>query len=343
MKRLLSLLSLLSLLAVAASAPAASVETFVLSVGGESRLIPPFGCSVFAAPAPVMNFFGAVPPGIPTEGLAACQVAGDFRHQLAAAGPIADATALNTSFNTGLAVPNTFQGAASAAAQSGVLAATAQARFTGPGNGFIVEGSNGFGKFNESFTLTSPSHVNGTAGMLVFGVSLVGAIQVANAAPAYAVGDVELRYQQDAGPIYNLLRAQHDGTTPFIATTTQVSNTIGDVVSGFTLGARSIAGAGQIETFALPFVFGTPFDFTLGLLGMSVPGPGGEAQSQFNTWVSRIAPSVGGVPVVDFSVFAASGTLYGAGGVLAVPELPSAWLLGLGALTLLLRGRAVAP
>ena len=331
-----------ALLACGAGAHAASVETFVMSVGGESRLIPPFGCSTFGAPAPVMQFFGAMPPGVPTEGLATCQVAGTFRHQVAPAGPIGDSTALNTTFNNTQPVPNTFQGDASASASSGRLAATAHAAFTGPSNSFTVEGSNAFGKFNETFTLHSPTHADGTAGLLVFGIQLAGEVRAAETSPFYAWADVELRYQHNGGPIFTAMRASTDGTTPFIATLSEVSNTVGAVVNGFTLAPRSVSGAGEISTLALPFVFGTPFDFTLGLLAAGVPATDGISTSTFEAFISRIAPTVNGQAVTDFSVLAASGTPYGAGGVGAVPEAPAAWLFAAGGLALLARRRYAA-
>ncbi len=319
---------------LASPAAAASVESFVMTVGGQSMLIPPFGCSTYAVPAPVTSFFGVIGSSVPVDGLGTCQVAGSIRHQVAAAGPISDTSTLNVAFNTHLPSHNTFQGTAAGAAQSGVLAASATALFTGPSNSAIVQGATAFGKFSDSFTLTSASVANGTAGMLVFGVTLAGALHSQPTLPSYAMSAVELRYQLDAGPVYNLFRAQHDGSNPFATGTAGSASTVGDVLSGFTLGARSISGAGQVYTYAMPFVFGTPFDFTLGLAAWSAPGRDGAGQVDFSAWVSRIAASVGGVPVTDFGVVAASGTPYGSGGVLPVPELPPAWLLAVGALFL---------
>ena len=319
---------------VGALATAAPVETFVMAVGGQSTLIPPFGCATFIAPSPVLDYFGALPPGLPTDGLATCKVAGGFNHQTAAGGVLNDATALSVIFNGGA---NSFTGSAAANAQSGKIGAKADGTFTGPSNSFIVEGANAFGKYTDPLTLHSPTVPDGTPGFATLGITVHGSLAVAVTGTA----DVEVRYQQAGGPIFNLIRAQLNGAAPFVATTNGVSLTVGDVLDGFTLGAGVIAGTGQINTLALPMVFGTPFDFTLGILAVASPSTNGTTTTDFfaSAQVTKIEATANGQAVTDFSVTAGSGTPYDANGVVLagpgqVPEPSVLLLLGAGPVAL---------
>jgi hypothetical protein len=118
-----------------------------------------------------------------------------------------------------------------------------------------------------------------------------------------------VKYQQNTGPIFNLMRAFVDQRfAPFMTPT----------AAGFTLTPTSISGSDQFSTFSLPIVYGTPFDFTLGLLASSMPGIGGPISADFNmgaqlTQIEAFDSS--GQPVVDFVITSGSGTGYGAGGV----------------------------
>jgi len=87
---------------------------------------------------------------------------------------------------------------------------------------------------------------------------------------------------------------------------------------GFTVTASSISGSDVFNTFALPIVFGTAFDFTLGLLASSVPAVGGPIDSSFNIGAKLTgieAFDSAGQPVLDLSISSGSGTSYDVNGV----------------------------
>lgn len=240
--------------AVSPAAAAPAVETFVLAVGGQSTPTfpnpPQFACISGIAPAPVLSFFGAQGPFLPLEGLAPCNVAGDFNTTTSPTGPLSDSRWLNIPFNN--FDHNTFAGATFATADYGKVGAQATGTFTGPYSNLIVEGTEAYGKFRETFTITSPSVATGTAGTVRLKFTVDGSLSVSGPPPFSSTSDVEVNYQTDAGPIFTLLRAQvtRADLQPFISVPTAFGSQVGPgVFGGFTLAAGSVSGSREFGTF----------------------------------------------------------------------------------------------
>ena len=311
--------------AIAIEASASSVETFVMAVGGKSMVGPDFSCATFGPATTAFTFFINASVAVPTDGLAPCGIAGEFRTTTAAAGPISDTTSLSTSFN---AEPNTFSGSASAHAQSGIVGAEAHGTFTGSGNGLIVEGATSYAIFTESLNASSSNVTLSTPGTVRFTFSVDGSLSGNN-------NDVEFNYSLDGGPSYILMRAQTTGAgaTPGVATGS------GAPLPGFTLAPGSFSGADTIDSFDLPFTWGTPFDLKFGLMAVASPTSGATADVDFasTATLTGIQLFANGQPITDFTLASGSGTPYDANGVHAVPEPSSLSLMLAGATALAIR------
>lgn len=301
----LALAALLGAAALAAPAAAApSLETFVFAAGGVSSG-PLGGCTTFMAPAPVAAFFGGG-VSIPLDGLPGCNVAGGFDDATGAAGPIALSRPLSSSWST-----ESFSGTASAQSDYGHLVASGHSVFSGFTSSTTVTGAEGFGRCNDSFTITSPSVAGGQPGTIRVLVTIVGGLSTS----ANATADVELNYQVGGPSIYTMFRSQANNAiaSPYVTSLGGVG------LAGFALAPGSMSGSGQVGTFAHAIVFGTPITFNLGLFAYTVPGAASTVDSHFEAYVSGIqVTGPQGQVVTDFVATAASGTTYGPAGVTAV-------------------------
>jgi len=333
--------SLLAPLALASASPpsarAVASETFVLAIGGQSVAEPGFACTVFGPATPAIAFFSNPGPGVPIDGLDHCGIAGGFRTTTVPThGPISDTTSLSTTFNSGA---NSFVGSSLALARSGSVLARAQATFTGPANGLLVEGAQTYATFDDTLTPASPSVAPGTNGTVRLRFTVSGSMSVAGPPPFASTADVELNYRVNAGPSFVLMRAQltRADLPPFAIAGT------GAPLVGFTSGAGSFAGSGEVDTFEQPFVWGSPFDLKFGLLAAAIPGTGGTATVDFSqaATLTGIQLFANGQPVHDFAIASASGTAYTANGV-PEPGVASMLACGVAALAALAAdGRAV--
>jgi len=322
--------SLLLLSGVTASpAVAGSIETMVLSIGGQST------DSTYGPPPSFFSgmFFNSG-VGIPSVGLGPGNVAGNYRNQYASSSALSDSIALNTTFNSGL---NSFTGSAEANAQYGKVGAAANAVFTGPVQPNLLQGAEGYGIYRDTFTINSSTVASGTAGWLQFQFTVDGNLSGKGS-------DVEINYQQNlpnSTANYLLMRAgvTNQGAS-FLNTPTDT------IPSGFTVTPTSVSGSAVLDTVSLPFVYGTPFDFTFGMLAIATPSSGSTADVSFAatallTGIDVYNPV--GQPVTDFSVTSGSGTRYDANGVhiSSVPEPGSLALaligVGLASLALVVR------
>lgn len=289
-------------------ATAASLETFVLSVGGNSS--GPSGCSTFSSPAPVAAVIGPVGVAIPIGGLGPCNIAGGLTDATAPTGPITDTRALTHAWST-----INFSGDTTVMADYGNLAAESHTIYTGPTSSLTLSGAEGFGAFVDGFTITSPSVANGLSGTVTFYVTVTGGLSTSGG--GYA--DVELVYKVNAGPNTTMFRCQasNPAVNPFITS-------IGSFgLGGFTLAPGTMSGSGEVKSGATPFVFGTSFDFQLGLMAYSLPILTSTLDSDFTAVLSGIevrGPS--NQLVTDFLVTSTSGTHYGDGGITAVGDGP---------------------
>jgi len=324
----------LALLLVAAGSPgvarAASVETFVIAIAGQTEALPGFACTVFGPATPGIGFFLNATPNVPVDGLGNCGIAGGFRTTtLAGGGPLDDTRALTTAFEQ-----NTFTGSTLALARTGSVLAEAHATFTGPSNSLIAEGAASYALFEDALTATSPSVAPGTTGTIRLRFTVAGALSVAGPPPFSSTADVELNYSVGGGPSFILMRAQASRADllPF------ATSGNGAPLTGFTLAPGSFAGAGTVDALDQPITWGTPFALKFGLLAGAIPGTGATADVDFTegATLTGIQLFANGVPVHDFAIASDSGTPYDANGV---PEPAGAALVSAGTLALALVGR----
>lgn len=321
-----------SMFALSSDARAASVETFVLTVGGQSIPGPGFSCTTFGPATPGLAFFPGVSASVPTDGLVPCGIAGLFRTTTApTSGPISDSTSLSTTFNNG---QNGFVGFAAARARSGSVSARANGTFAGPFNALIVEGATSYARFTDTLTITSPNAANGSVGSIRLRFTVGGVVTVAGPPPFTSLSDVELNYSVNGSASTGLMRAQVSSATSLPSAFTGT----GAPLAGFTLSPGSFSGSGIVDSASLFFTWGTPFPFEFGLLASAIPGTGATANAQFDlgATLTGIELFAAGQPVTTFAIVAESGTSYGADGV---PEPSMSTLLGFGALALALRSR----
>ncbi len=291
----------------AAASP--SLETFVLSAGGRSAATFDPPCTGGGSPAPVYDFFGVWGVGVPTAGLDTCGIAGGLTDVTSPAGPLSDTRSLASSWP---AIPaNTFSGSATAAANYGSMSAQTHSEFAGEFTSLNVTGSDGFGIADEGFTITSPSFANGEAGTVIFRVTVTGALSTTG----YSEVGVQLFNRFNAGQSYALFNCYG-----FYATDLpNISSWSGGGLGGFALSPGAMSGSGEVTSAPTPIVFGTSFDYKLGLLIEAVSYLNSIVDSDFEATITGIeVKGPGGQPVTDFVIAAASGTPYGAGGVTTV-------------------------
>ncbi|MBK7047309.1 MAG: T9SS type A sorting domain-containing protein [bacterium] len=286
-----------------------SLDTLVLSVGGVS--VPgPAGCTSFLAPSSLIGFFGDYGLGLPVGGLAVCGVPGGVDELTSPTGPLVDERSLVNSWPNG-----SFNGTSSVAAEYGRLSSSAQANYAGDTSSLNVIGSEGFTIAADGFTITTPSFADGQAGTVVFRTTVNGSLSTTGTGTA----GLRLDYHVNAGAGVSMLRASVNGAASLPALAS-----IGNIgLDGFARTPGHLDGSGEVVTVAIPIVFGTRFEYRLGLLVYAVPALTALVQSDFDAAITAIeVKGPGGVVVSDFTVTSDSGTSYGAGGVVAVGDDP---------------------
>lgn len=298
-------LLLACLIAPAGAAP--TLEVFVLSVGGQSTWF------TYSAPQPVMDLFGPRGVGLPTNsaGLAASGIAGGYSLTSAAAGPLADANAIATpNWVTSWSPTNTFTGSSAANARYGRIGAEADGTYNGWSDSATVAGSEAFGAFRETMTVTAPSVANGTNGLIRFHLTIDGSLSSTGDA---GTAGVIVNYQHNGGSSYTLMRATADprGFGDFYPYS-------GPGRDGFSISTTAVSGSGTFPTFDLPIVFGTPFDIRFGLMAYVVPAKNNVLDVSFAGTAKLTGVEVfssGGTPVAGFEIASGSGVGYSAVGV----------------------------
>lgn len=327
--------------AFSSNASAVIVETYTQVVGGQSA------CSTFVIAPPVLSRFGAFGSGLPQGGLAACGVAGGFNLVTAPGGALNDTTSLGPTFITSGFGSGTFQGSASAKAKYGIIGAQGIASFTGATDSNTMIGADAYGRFSEALSFDpDATHPFGSVGFTQLQITIDGALTFTSlGAPSSGQGRIDLSYVQGSGPIFDIFSANAGaGGTYAASATSDVSGFVTTIVPGV---SESVSGNATVNTFLLPFLYGTPFDFDLGLLVAAGPRTQSEVDASFLATAFLSGISVfdqSGAHVNNFSITSGSGTFYDANGVhLTASEpgstqVPEPTMLSLFAFGLLLPG-----
>jgi hypothetical protein len=319
-----------------AASAAPGLDVYALTVGGNSQFGAngnPFGCSTFAPDSAAKIFGRTFEIGLPTDG-AICGVGGIVRSATAAGGSVQVAAPLAVGWGAPTD-PRTLTGNAQARAGYGNLGVRAVASYTGTSDNGTVAGAQAGARQVESLTVSGGSG-NGTYRQTF---TLDGSLFNVGRADS----EIEFGYSFGASPMRMAFRiTQQRGAVALYAdggfqpSLPGVSVT-GDLASGFT-----VAGTTTFS-FDIPIVFGVAQDVGLSLWAAILPGsnaglltPSAGDASFFSS--ARLT----GIQVLDstgqavsnFTITSGSGTLYGPGGVVAVPEPSAALLLCAGLLCL---------
>lgn len=297
-----------SFVLLASMAPMSSaqqqLETFVLTVAGNPGTVS--GCSTSSNAAPVAAYFGTTGLFVPVPGIAPCGLAGGSSSRTSATSPLSDSLSLATggSFST------------NALSRYGALHAIAHAA-----NAAVTSyrGAEAMALARDVFTITSPSVANGAAGTVQFLTTATGSLT--NTTTTVSTADVELYTRVNGVGPSLLMRAQADSglALPFLT-----ANAASGTLNGFTRANGFLSGSQVLRTNPIPFVFGTPFSFHLGLLAYaSSPGGSSTVDVDFEATLTGIeVRNASNQLVTSFVIQADSGTPYDAGG-LVTPALPT--------------------
>ncbi len=327
------------LLALAAGQPAAAAElqAYAGAVGGiASGTSGPFACAT-SGPTIGNGWFAGV--SLPTEGFAACSLGGGIDNRTAAAGPL---TAQQT-----VAAPvggGSFTGQASARADYGRLGVAASGTMTGASTSFTYRQAAGFARFQDTLTLSNPGVTAGTAGSVDFAFLIDGVLASLPNAPYSQQGDIALGIRVGSGvgnagraPWYSFMGTVVNDGTPYLR------GGGSGLPGGFVLSPGRFQGSAEVlSTANFGFRWGEPFEVEVALLTSVSPccfGSSLDAAFMSSALLTGISARAGAAAVSDFTVLSASGTAYGPGGLLPVPEPASLALWAGGLLALAARWR----
>lgn len=310
---------------VAASAPTAAAElrNYVGVVAGVAGGTGPFACAT-SGPTIFDGWFGGI--SLPTEGFAGCHLAGSISDQTAAQGTLS--ASLNTSAPVELGTA-TVQ--ASAHTTYGRLGVAASGTMTGGTSAFTYHQASGFARFEDQLTLTAPGVATGTAGAVNFAFLVDGLMSSSPHPPYTQQADVGLglRVNHRGGIFNTFMGTVINSNMPFVR-----GGSTG-LPGSFVLGPGSLSGSANVlSTANFDFQWGVPFTVEAALWAAAYPccyGASVNVDFSNTAVLSAITATAGGVGLTNFSVASASGTAYGPGGLLPVPE-PSTALLWLGGL-----------
>lgn len=288
------------------SARAANLDTFVLAVAGNSNW------STYGPPAAVQEFFGGG-VGLPTNpaGLAASGITGGYRRTTAAGPTLSDTMTLATTpINDGFGPFATFGGSAGTSVQYGKVGVESHATYTGVTTSSVVAGTEAYGIFNESMSITDPAVLAQSDGFVQLAFTIDGSLSTTG----FGTSDLEVNYQIDGSPVYTLMRAQVDARF-----NPQLGAGTGQPLPGFTVTPTSIAGKDIVGTFLMPIKFDKSFDLKFGMFAYTIPGTGShQLDVNFRNTALLTGISVfdsNRNPLSNFTIQSGSGTAYDKDGV----------------------------
>ncbi|MHB8473714.1 MAG: hypothetical protein ACYDC8_12890 [Gammaproteobacteria bacterium] len=326
MARALALTTAGWLIMAATAHAGSSLQVYAVSAAGESQFgsLGGFSCSTFAPNPEGSGFFSpyAVRVGVPTD--SPCGVGQDKHTLTTASGPIAAASTLSVGFGSS-AEPRAYVGNSAAHSNYGVLGARAAATYNGSVDSGTVIGSEAFGYQQETLT------IGGGVGSGTFRPTFTIDGSLSQTGRGYS--QLMLVYGVNGGPGYLAFRLQETyGTLSLYGPGGYVS-----AFPGMTIMPDGISGSTSIS-FDIPFTFGTPFDFDVGLWASVLPSSsvgqltasGGTAEFNSTAKMTGIAVLGNTGPVTDFTINSGSGTQYNKNGVSSVPIPGSLGLLSFG-------------
>jgi hypothetical protein len=219
-----------------------------------------------------------------------------------------------------------YVGSATGNANYGVVGGVATGTFNGFTATLAIGESAAFGKFNDSLTYTSPTHPAGTQGSVIYTFTIHGDISIASSTTTASQGLADLGFSQDKAFQGDIFTAS--------ATTGSTGTILGNTsYPGFSTSPGGLSGTGTFSSVPFAFTFGTPVSIQAGLLAEAFPDTKSTVTTDFSTTAKltgiKILDGSGNV-VTDFAVQSASGTLYGAMGVVPEPSVAALVLTGFG-------------
>lgn len=316
---------LFACLAAAAAAPQAdaqSLRAYAGAVGGQ--VSGPGNCGTYRMSIPEWSA-GLT---LPLDGIAGCGLAGGEVDHLGSRGTLSAQQGVD-----GQVPDGRYQGSASARAAYGSLGVAADGLMTGAVNGGGTRHqSAALASFSDRLTLTSPGVADGQSLQLLFGWTISGSLQSQGQPPYGQFANVTLSTRingidtsDDFGVYLSI------GGNPFYSPAPRF------VENGFTIADGGLSGSGRVQSqFLYTVQAGSAFTFEAALRTSVQPCCfGATLSTDFlqSAHLSSIRVFRNGTELGDFAIDAASGALYGAGGVTPVPE-PGAGLLALAGLAL---------
>lgn len=309
-------------LAGAGAARADSLRAYAGVVAGNAVIGSNFACAT-SGPTIRDGWFAGL--NLPTEGIAACGLAGGVDDKIAASGP------QTSSFSASgpMASHGTFSGTARARADYWSLGVAASGSATGDSSSQTYRQAAGFASFTQSVTYSKPGIATGTPGSTDFSFAIDGLMSSLAVAPYTQQGDFKLQFRVNGQYVWDTVRATvlSDGV-PYLRGGS--SGLPGSFVSG----PGTLSGSATVTSTAnFPILWGVPFTLEVVMIADVSPccnGTSLDVDFYNSATLAGIVAYAPGGRVDDFDVFTATGPRVGPGGILAVPEPQTAALMALG-------------
>jgi hypothetical protein len=308
---------------------APALDAYALSAGGNSILgaLPgnPFSCATFGPDPRAAIFSGGGQVGLPTDG-SVCGVGVDSRSISGTRGSVQVASSLAVGFGAPGDL-RSYVGSSAGRAGYGNLGVRASGSYNGSTDPFTVVGSQAGARQIETMT------IGGASGNGTYRATFTIDGSMFNVGRTYS--ELDFGYASGAGPNFLSFRILNAyGTLSLYANGGYQSALPGMTITGDAANGYTIAGS---TTFFLdiPIVFGAATDITYTMWAAVLPSSSAGLLTDSGADVSFLdSAKLTGIQMFDsagqaldtFSITSGSGTLYGPGGVVAVPE-PGTWAL----------------